>query len=120
MMKTVLSSAIAILVPILLAWLGLSRALGAHPFWEVQTIAIGAPIGVLLILGAQMAGIGQKWLIIAAVILLIAAISVATYGKMGFVAAYGDDRFAGQLWYFGWIAVGAFSTATLFALAPRK
>ena len=120
MMKTVLPAAIAIVVPILLAWLGLSRALGAHPFWEVQTIAIGAPIGLLLMLGGKMTGLGNKWLVATAIALLIAAISVATYGKMVFVAAYGDDRFAGQLWYFGWIAVGAFSAATLFALTPRN
>jgi len=120
MLKTAFPAAIALILPILLAWLGLSRALGAHPFWEVQTIAIGAPIGVALGFAMQWGGLNLKVRLITLVALLLGAMAVATYGKAEFVASYADDRLAGQLWFFGWIAVGVFTSATLFAVLRRK
>jgi hypothetical protein len=39
---------IALFIPIGLAWLGLSKTLGAHISWDVKTIIIGAPLGVIL------------------------------------------------------------------------
>ena len=37
----------------------------------------------------------------------LAAYRTATLGKAGFAASYAEDQFAGQMWYFGWIATAA-------------
>ena len=120
MIKSALPAIIALFVPIALAWFGLSRILGAHPYWEVQTIAIGAPIGLAAAFGMFFAGLNHKVTAITSIALLLGSMAGATYGKAVFVASYADDRFAGQLWYFGWIAVGTFTAATIFALLHRR
>ncbi|GGA05291.1 hypothetical protein [Neptunicoccus cionae] len=119
MKNLILTLVVAVLVPVGFALLGGTRALGAHIWWDVQTILIGAPIGLVL-------GFGASWLpyrrtkgIFAFLILLALSFAIAKYGQITFANSYGEDAFAGAAWYFGWIATGAFTSATLFTALRR-
>ena len=109
----------ALILPILLAWAGLFRWLGAHPWWDIKTALIGAPIGVVIGLALFIA---PKTLRIAiAAIILVLAYYLASTGKTQFAASFGDDVTAGKYWYFGWIGVGAgLAALILSALAPAR
>lgn len=99
----------------------LPAILGAHPWWSGKAVLIGAPIGFGLaylatfLLSARLR-IGLFF--IATAVALWAAYS----GKMTFVASFGDDAFAGRIWFFGWIATmvglaGFVLTASAIAMA---
>ena len=104
----------ALALPPVLAWLGLSRALGAHPFWDFKTALIGAPVGVVAGLAASSLA---RWPRIALAIAVLAAATVlAVYGKTRFAASYAEDALAGQLWYFGWVGVAAGLSLTVMAV----
>lgn len=92
------------------------KVLGAHPWWSQKTILIGTPIGLIL---ATLAGLKLRPLPLTVTFAIATALSVAiaTYGKTQFAASYAEDQFAGQLWYFGWIATGVALAATLTAAA---
>lgn len=111
--------AVALLVPVVLAYSGIFRLLGAHPWWDLKTALIGAPMGCLAGLGLLRFGpVARR---VTGLALLALAIAVASYGKTQFAASYGEDAFAGKLWYFGWIGVAAGMCAALIAiLAPRR
>jgi hypothetical protein len=105
-------------------WLAdLTQTLGAHPWWSGKVVLIGAPVGLglALALGRVLTPRGRAALFAAAT---LAAVWVATTGKAGFTASYAEDRFAGQMWYFGWIATAAALAGLIYAVAalvgPRK
>ncbi|MCY1127192.1 hypothetical protein OU426_10035 [Frigidibacter sp. RF13] len=84
--------------------LGVTEALGAHPFWSVKVTLMGAVLGAAI--GVGMAGLGMRlgttvWL---SAVILLAAAAAAHWGKTRFAASYAEDMVAGRLWYFGWIA----------------
>jgi hypothetical protein len=115
MNRLILTPLIAFAVPVALAWLGLTNLLGAHIWWDVKTILIGAPIG--LVLAFLLA---EKWdarvkRTAVWVFLLIAAFVVAKYGQTAFANSYAEDQVAGKLWYFGWIATGAGAAGTIYS-----
>lgn len=91
---------------------GASEALGAHPFWSVRIGYIGIGVGLVLSLAAQGLGAGARGRAGMFAILLVAAAATAIYGKAGFAASFAEDRFAGTLWYYGWIGI----CTALFAL----
>lgn len=104
----------ALALPPVLAWFGLSRTLGAHPFWDFRTALIGAPVGVVAGLAASTL---TRWPRIAvAVAVLAAATAMAVYGKTRFAASYAEDALAGKLWYFGWIGIAAGLSLTVMAV----
>lgn len=119
MPRQILSPLIAFALPILAALLGLTDALGAHISWDVKTILIGAPIGVLLAFLLALVWPNKTKTTILWVLLLVCAFAIAKYGQTAFVNSYGDDQFAGKLWYFGWIATGAAAAGTIFAAIRR-
>ena len=84
---------------------GVSKALGAHPFWDVQIALIGAPIGAV---AATLLPARWAFAVIAA-LATFSSYGLAHYGKTRFAASYAEDALAGQLWYFGWIGVAAFA-----------
>jgi len=110
---------IALFIPIGLAWLGLSKTLGAHISWDVKTIIIGAPLGVIL--SFFLAEKWDDWLkrTVVWIALLIAAYVLALYGKTVFVQSYGDNQMAGKLWYFGWIAMGTGAGGLIYSALKR-
>lgn len=109
---------VALLVPLALAYFGIFRLLGAHPWWDVQTALIGAPIGCLIGLGlARLGPVMGRGLGLA---LLTMAIASASYGKMQFAASYAEDALAGKLWYFGWIGIAAGLGASLVAILTAR
>ena len=98
--------------------LGATEALGAHPFWAVQTGAIGAAGGAAIFVGLRRAGVRPApvmWLGGAA---LVGAALAAHFGKAAFVASFAENAMAGRAWYLGWFAVaGAACLALSGALA---
>lgn len=115
MPRRLIPAALAAAVTLILAHLGASQALGAHPFWDTKIAWIGAPIGALLGLVLPR----KTRTILGLALLTAAALGLAHYGKTQFAASYAEDRLAGQFWYFGWIATAALFTATLATLARR-
>lgn len=100
---------------------GLPLAVGAHPFWAVKVIWIGAPLGLLVSLAfirlPRTSGIALSGAV------LIASYLVAHIGKTRFAASYAEDALAGQMWYFGWIATCAaivLAVATIAGAVARK
>lgn len=109
----------ALAVPVALGWSGVFQTLGAHPWWGLKVALIGAPIGLALGLILSRIGILQSTVI--CLILLSLAYGAAYYGKTQFAASYAEDAFAGQLWYFGWIATAAGLSALIpSVLIPRR
>ena len=118
MLRLLVAAVLATAITLALAHLGLTRALGAHPFWSAKIAWIGAPVGLVLALGA----LRLPKLVAAGgfALLTVASLAVAQYGKTGFAASFAEDRFAGQLWYFGWIATAAFFAAALATLGRAR
>ncbi|MBF9030510.1 hypothetical protein HKCCE3408_08890 [Rhodobacterales bacterium HKCCE3408] len=108
--------AAALIVPVA-AYLGLGQALGAHPFWDVQTAWIGAAIG--LVAGLVFARLPGKAVLPAFALLALGAWGAAAWGKARFAASFADDRFAGQIWYVGFILAAAAAAACLVSAALR-
>ncbi len=115
MKNLVIYGLLAACVVCLMAYFGVTNALGAHPFWSFKVALFGAVPGILLALG--LAWLTRFALWFATLDLAISG-AVAWWGKRMFVATSGDDALAGQMWFFGWIAVCACAVAVL-ALAAR-
>ncbi len=114
---TYLIALIAPAVAAVLAYaLNLTQTLGAHPWWSHTVVLIGLPVGI-----GVAAALGATRLPRLARLLTTAALTglgygIATIGKARFAASYAEDAFAGQMWYFGWIATCALAAALLATL----
>lgn len=119
-MRSILTAVVVVAVVIGLAAIGATRALGAHPFWEIKIAAIGAPIGALiaLIIGYFLDRRGMA--AITSAMLAAAAFTAATLGKARFAASFAEDRIAGKFWYYGWIATALFLTLAVTLLVLRR
>ncbi len=120
--KLALPASIAAILVLAFAYLGGTIQLGAHPFWSVQVAYIGIGVGLVVLFAAHLLGLAKARQIVLFGIGLIIAVAVAKYGKNGFAASYAEDRFAGKLWYYGWIATCsmAFSFLAAVNLSARK
>lgn len=87
------------------ALLGAVQALGAHPWWDVSVAATGAGIGAII--AVAFGRPGGMWLAWAGLIVTLVAFATARHGMTEFAASFGEDAFAGRLWFFGWIAACA-------------
>lgn len=119
MRPLLIPAAISLTLPITLAYLGVNKMLGAHIWWDVKTVLIGAPIGVILAYFVGFSPAGRNIRIIAFIILTLAAFGFAKYGQTTFANSYAEDQLAGKFWYFGWIAIAAFVAAAIFTAARR-
>ncbi|MEO9824309.1 MAG: hypothetical protein ABJF50_07840 [Paracoccaceae bacterium] len=115
-MSGLIPSAIAAGSVLIAAYYGTNKALGAHPFWDTQVALIGVPIG--LILAFALRALKWRWStrLLTFLVLLTIAGTAAHQGRLEFAASYAENKLAGQLWYFGWIASMSFATATLAAI----
>lgn len=107
---------VATLLMLAAHWFGLWPKLGGHPYWSASATYLGLALGGILTLVSAYA-LGRfprqlRYHIGLFVLLAVAGIVVSTLGKADFVASYAEDRAAGKLWYFGFIAFigGGFST----------
>lgn len=112
----ILALVVALILPIALGYVGVSQALGAHPWWGLSTTVIGAPVGCVLGLALAVMRLGRVPRLIAGVAVSGGTAAVAIWGKTQFAASYGEDALAGSLWYFGWIGIAAGLALVLFAL----
>ena len=120
MTSNILIAAIAAVLVIFAAWVGLSAAMGAHPFWHLKVALIGAPIGGVIALIVRSIVQRRGLAVAGAIFLLGAAYATSQFGKMRFVASYAEDAFAGQLWFSGWIATATMATLVLALLWPKR
>ena len=119
MTSNILIAAIAAVIVIFAAWSGLFAAMGAHPFWHLKVALIGAPVGGVIALIVRSVARRRALAVAGAACLLAAANAIAQFGKMRFVASYAEDTFAGQLWFYGWIATATMATLVLALLWPK-
>lgn len=111
---------IVVLAAAVTAWSAeLTLLLGAHPWWAATVLWIGTGLGLALAGLAVYLGVSYSTRLIAASLLTAAAYATASFGKNRFAASFAEDTFAGQMWYFGWIATCAFAAATLASLLWR-
>ena len=109
---------IAAVFVITAAYYGVSKSLGAHPFWSMKIAWIGTPIGLLLALLVRNRAWFKRSITFA--ILLLASGAAAHFGRLRFAASFAEDRLAGQFWFYGWIAVAIFLSALIASvLTPR-
>jgi hypothetical protein len=106
------------LIVLVSAYWGLSRALGAHPFWATKVALIGVPIGLALALIVRRKAWATR--LSGFLVLLVMAGFAAHFGRLRFAASFAEDTLAGQFWFFGWIAVAVASTALIAALLTPK
>jgi hypothetical protein len=105
---------------ITLVWaIDLPTTLGAHPWWSQQAALIGGAIGLALGFAASFLGDRQRAMAVAFPLLMLVGFTVAKHGQITFAASYGDDTFAGKLWYFGWFGTGIFFNATILSWSKR-
>lgn len=98
------------------AALGLTKALGAHPFWSLRIALIGAPVGLALWAIARTLNLPTSRQIIVLTVFLVVTLAAAILGKRQFAASFAEDKLAGLFWYFGWIGTAAVTTALIAAL----
>lgn len=100
---------------------GLWTWLGAHPFWSSRVAFFGVAAGVVLwfltdwLVRRTHSAVSSAIAILAVAIIVTGTLS--WYGKTEFAASLADNRFAGQMWYFGFIAFIACIFATLAMLS---
>ncbi len=97
---------------------GIWVMIGGHPFWSRSATLIGTSGGAVLFV-VLIALIGRSKRAVTALLacmtlLAIGALVASSMGKADFVASYAENRQAGQIWYFGFIA---FIATTLNAAA---
>lgn len=84
---------------------GLTQALGAHPFWARQAGLIGTAGGAVIYGGLRVVGLAPRWLALIGAVALAASGLAVSFGKQAFVASFAENALAGQAWYLGWFAV---------------
>ena len=107
--RTPLISAVTALVGIFAAYFaGLWPILGGHPYWSQSATYIGAGIGVVVFAALWFATILPGWQVkyiaVTMLAVLVIAFVVSTLGKREFVGSYAENRLAGRIWYYGFIA----------------
>jgi hypothetical protein len=100
----------------LLAYFGATQALGAHPWWAFDVALYGVVPGIVLSVG--LASVTRFAVFFAAFDLALSG-AIVWWGKRMFVAASGDNALAGQMWFFGWIAVCACAVAVIALLVQK-
>ncbi len=98
---------------------GAAQALGAHPWWAVQTGLIGAGGGLVLYAVLRFTGLRAVPIgLVAALTLTLSSLS-AVWGKQAFSASFAEDALAGRMWYFGWFGIAGSATIVLTVFALR-
>ena len=115
--RALLALVIALAVTLCAAFLGVTKALGAHPFWATDIALIGSPLG--LVAAILFARLPRFPVLVGFIILTAVSYAVAHYGKTAFAASFAEDELAGRFWFFGWIATTAAFTASIATLLRR-
>jgi hypothetical protein len=118
-MRNVVAILAGVVVAVAFGFSGATAAMGAHPFWAMDIGWIGGVAGAVALIGALLSGLPRRWVRLIAVLMLPLAGVSAAWGKMQFAASYAEDTFAGQVWYFGWIAIAAALCMVVGALMMR-
>lgn len=99
--------------------LGLTEAMGAHPFWAVKNGLVGSGAGLLAYVALRWAGMRLGSIVVLGGLMLLLSGLAAMQGKSLFVASFAENVLAGSFWYFGWFAVVGSSQVFLTSLLVR-
>ena len=112
------AAALALLAVGAASYFGVTERLGAHPSWANIVPVIGGVMGAVFAIVLRFLPKVARIVLFAA--LLGASFAMAWLGKTRFASSFGEDLFAGQVWYFGWIATGCFTAAVLATILMRR
>ena len=107
--RTPLISATTALTGIFAAYFaGIWPMLGGHPYWSQSATYIGAGVGVVVFIALWLAmtklGWRVKYIALAVLAILVLSFVISTLGKRDFVGSYAENRLAGRIWYYSFIA----------------
>lgn len=96
--------------------------LGTHPFWSDKVTYIGIGIGIVLslivFLISRRAGLGNGKVLIGLIVLTgVVAVIALYFGKAEFVASFAENRFAGKVWFYGFMGMIGSAFATLVQIS---
>ena len=104
MRKLGIACLVGICAALLLYAGGLAPLAGAHPDWSLQLLTSAGLLGPLL--GTLLLQKDHVKRTLGLSFLVIAAFAAADYGRSQFVASFGEDEIAGQMWFIGWHILG--------------
>lgn len=102
-MRHLVGLGVAACLVLALGQAGMIERLGAHPFWAELTVP---GLGILVGVGFYAVGKARfmAGLLLSLTLICLAA-AAAHFGKVAFVASFGENARAGDLWFFGWIGL---------------
>lgn len=104
-----LGAVLAICLLVFSAWIKMPEHFGAHPYWAGKVLFIGGALGIFASSAFSVFASDMRLfvpLVLFDTVFFLGAVS-AYWGKSEFAASYAENEFAGQLWFFGWIAIAA-------------
>ncbi len=91
--------------------------LGAHPFWSQSATLLGLGFG-LIVIGLILPR--PSWGVIILLLILTAlALQTSSSGKETFAISYAENRYAGQIWHFGFVGFVTGLFASISALSAK-
>ncbi len=117
------AAAVAAIVVLAGAYLGGLARLGADPAWAVQAAWLGIIPGVAAIVVLTALNLTPMARLILSLGGLVLALAVAKTGARRLAASFGEDVFAAQMWYLGWVGVAAamiLVISVVLTLRPQK
>lgn len=106
----------------LLEFSGFWLWLGTHPFWSGKVAYIGIGIGIVLSLIvfviSRRTGMDNGKVLIGLIALTgVVTVIALFYGKAEFVASFAENRFAGKVWFYGFMGMIGSAFATLVQIS---
>jgi len=100
-------AAVAAAVVVMAAYLGWLSQLGADPAWTVRATWLGVVPGVAAVFVLTALNLTAMARLILSLGGLVLALAVAKTGARRLAASFGEDAFAAQMWYLGWVGTAA-------------
>ena len=101
------AAAVAAIVVVSGAYLGGLSRLGADPSWAVKAAWLGVVPGFAAIAALTALNVTAMARLILSLGGLVLALAVAKTGARRLAASFGEDVFAAQMWYLGWVGAAA-------------
>jgi hypothetical protein len=112
---------VGLVVPLGLAYSGLSVRLGAHPWWVQSSAWIGAVAGIVIALCVLRLQLNRIAIVVIGAAVVSAGAWAAHAGKTALANSFAEDALAGRLWYWGWIGgLAGLSLVLVTVLWPRR
>lgn len=107
------------MVLLVLAATGVTKMLGAHPFWAMQVVWIGLAFGAGMRVFTWRFRTRRAAVLSVLILGLIVSVAVTVIGKDRFVTSFAEDFVGGRMWYYGWMAICGFGYALIWQVSGR-